>query len=168
MTLRRRELAHEAVVGHGRAAFVAAGDGLVTWRMHRLAGVRVERDGTAARMGVERDGTAAGVPAARDGLDLAVGIGPRRLGLGGTCVVERVVRDDHVVELTYRTAPGHAEDGTQTFRVTLGRDGEVRGRIISVSKPRHPVLRALPPLGRVGQRVVARRYLRALRRLAAS
>ncbi|MDM7856330.1 DUF1990 family protein [Cellulomonas alba] len=157
MTRTARTLTQQAVVGHGRDAFRSAVDGLMTWQMHRRAGVRTEPAGRTGAIG-----------RAEPGLRVAVGIGPRRLALGGVCVVERVDSDGERVSLTYRTEAGHVEDGVQTFDVVLMPDGEVRGRITSTSTPAHRLLRALPGLGAAGQRVVARRYLRALRRLAAS
>jgi len=97
-----------------------------------------------------------------------LGHGPARLGLRGTCVVEKVVRTTTEAGFTYRTEPGHAEDGTETFRVDLAPDGTVRGTVTALSAPVHPVLRSVPRLGRLGQRWIAHRYLAALRRVARS
>lgn len=155
MTRPARTLDDEAVVGHGRAAFDAAAHGLLGWQMHRLAGVRVQ-----AAEGIVP------VPGARAGLTVAVGVGPRLLGLGGRCEVLRVVAEPDHVSMTYRTAPDHPEHGVQTFEVTLLPDGRVRACVTSTSVPRHPLLRAVPAAGRAGQRAIARRYLRGLRRLA--
>ncbi|GII98671.1 uncharacterized protein (UPF0548 family) [Sediminihabitans luteus] len=135
-------------VGTGPGALAAARDAVLTWQMHRRAGVRVRADGPAVVGGV-----------------VAVRLGPALLGLHGSCVVVHVEDGPGTFTMTYQTLDGHAESGTQTFALFTTSDGAVWGDVSSVSSPR-PVLRRLGAVGILGQQAIALRYLGALRRIA--
>jgi len=149
---RARALRVSGVVGRGTDAFERAADAIATWRMHDAAGVRVTDP-------------SGGAPArAAAGVRVRVRLGP--LPLGGTCRVVDAGRDGRAAWVVYATEPDHAEQGTERFAVLLDDDGDVRGDVAAWSQPRLWPLRVAGPAGRVGQRVIARRYLRALRRLS--
>ncbi|MFC8734315.1 DUF1990 family protein [Luteimicrobium sp. NPDC057192] len=136
------------VVGRGPEAFARAADALATWRMHDGAGVRVSdpSGGAPVRAAV--------------GVRVRVRLGP--LPLGGTCLVVDAGRDDRAAWVLYATEPDHAEEGTERFAVLLDDDGDVRGDVAAWSQPRAWALRVAGPAGRIGQRVIARRYVSAL------
>ena len=139
------------VVGRGEDAFVRAADAIATWRMHEGAGVRT------------RDPSGGAPARAAVGVRVRVGLGP--LPLGGTCRVVDAGRSNRAAWVLYATEPDHAEQGTERFAVLLDDDGSVRGDVAAWSQPRAWPLRLAGPVGRVGQRVIARRYLSALVRL---
>jgi len=140
------------VVGHGTEAFALAADAIATWRMHDGAGVRV------------RDPSGGAPVRAAEGARVRVRLGP--LPLGGTCRVVSTGRDERAAWVLYATEPDHAEQGTERFAVLLDDDGTVRGDVAAWSQPRLALLRAAGPVGRLGQRLIARRYLSALLRIS--
>jgi len=149
---RARALHVSAVVGRGPEAFARAADAIATWRMHDGAGVRVHDP-------------SGGAPArAAEGVRVRVRLG--LLPLGGTCRVVDAGRDDSAAWVLYATEPDHVEQGTELFAVLLDDDRDVRGDVAAWSQPRAWPLRVAGPVGRLGQRVIARRYLRALARLS--
>ena len=149
---RARALHVSGVVGHGAGAFARAADAIETWRMHDGAGVRV------------RDPSGGPPARATVGVRVRVGLGP--LPLGGTCRVVDAGRDDREAWVLYATEPDHVEQGTERFAVLLDDDGDVRGDVAAWSQPRAWPLRAAGPVGRLGQRTIAHRYLSALARLS--
>ncbi|MFI9360936.1 DUF1990 family protein [Kitasatospora sp. NPDC053057] len=63
-----RHLRHQTRIGHGRAALDVAGAALLGWRMHRLAGVRIDAEAEEAASGVA--------------VRCAIGLGPLRADAG--------------------------------------------------------------------------------------
>src|SRR5689334_9671001 len=86
----------EEPVGRGRAAFDRAADGLLTWRMHAGAGLRIAA--------VSGDRAAPGVL-------VLLRIGP----LGVPCRVVYTVDDADHRGFAYGTLPGHPERGEEAF-----------------------------------------------------
>jgi uncharacterized protein (UPF0548 family) len=142
----------EAPVGRGRTAFERAAEGIATWRMHKGVGMTV---------------VAASADRAAPGVLVVMRLGPGPLGLTIPCRVVYTVDDPDRRGFGYGTLPGHPARGEEVFTVRLTDDGEVRARIRSFSRPATPLARAGGPLTRLAQRFAARRYIRALRRLAA-
>jgi uncharacterized protein (UPF0548 family) len=139
-------------IGRGRAAFERAAEGLLTWKMHTGAGLRV------AAASADR--------AAPDVLVLLrAGLG--RFSIMIPCRVVYTVDDPDHRGFAYGTLPGHPERGEEAFTVRLTPDGEVRARVRAFSRPATLLARAGGPVTRLAQRYAARRYVRALRRLAA-
>lgn len=136
-------------VGDGLVTFNRLVAAVTSWSMHRTAGVRVK-----ARA------------AASVGQIVTVGIGPAVLRLSGRCVVQHIVDSDNRFEMTYRTLPGHPENGVERFALSLSPDGVITAEITAVSRPAHPVLRRFPASALLGQQFMADRYIRALRRIA--
>ena len=137
----------EEPVGHGGEAFRRAADGLMTWRMHQRAGLRL---------------VALSAGRAAPGVVVRLRIGPVRI----PCRVVYTVEEPDRVGFGYGTLPGHPESGEEAFMVRLTADGEVRGRVRAFSRPATLLPRLGGPLTPVVQRLAARRYLGALRHLA--
>ncbi|MEF9886683.1 DUF1990 family protein [Streptomyces sp. P9-A4] len=142
-------LRHSAVVGHGRAAFEAAGEAVTTWRMHRASGA-------AVRAGADR--AAPGVT-----LEVSVGLGGLRLGV--PCSVIWTAYEERRTGFAYGTLTGHPECGEESFVVGLEPDGTVRFTVTAFSRPATWYTRLAGPVVPVLQRAYARRLGRTLRRL---
>jgi uncharacterized protein (UPF0548 family) len=138
-------------IGRGPADFARAREGLMSWQMHRDAGLRMMVTAPRAAVGVESLGV--------------LGIGT--VGLQVPCRVVWAVDEERRAGFAYGTLPGHPERGEEAFVVDLGADGAVWFTVRAVSRPAAWYMRAAGPLGRLGQRIFARRYVSALQRLAA-
>jgi uncharacterized protein (UPF0548 family) len=141
----------EESIGRGRAALDRAADGLLTWRMHAMAGLRV------AAVSADR---------AAPGVLVLLRAGPGPLGLRVPCRVVYTVDDGNRRGFGYGTLPGHPERGEEAFTLRLTPDGDVRARVRAFSRPATLLARAGGPVTRLAQRYAARRYIGALRRLA--
>ena len=141
---RRSEVS--AVVGSGEATWERASGGVLRWRVKTASGFAVD---------------SAGPVSPGDRVDVTA-------RLFGMTVVEpvevvAVVKEPDRTGFSYRTLPGHPVRGEEAFIVH--RDGEeVRLTIRSLTRaaPQQP-WRTLYPLLLIAQRIVRRRYLRALR-----
>ena len=142
--------------------FPLAREAVLTWALQESAGVRVR---PARRV---RHGQVVGLrlnplwpasPRRLHGRDLTVPV--------GSCVVIRVVDEADRAGFTYRTLPGHVEEGEETFLVSTGSDGRLGVTITAESVPVHPLLKAAGPVAVMGQSMMARRYAEELRRLLA-
>ncbi|MGK5533372.1 DUF1990 family protein [Streptomyces sp. URMC 129] len=137
-------------VGTGPAALAAAGRALLEWRMHRAVGMTVEADADRAAPGVA----------------VTVGMGAGPLRLRAPCRVVWVVDEPDRVGFAYGTLPGHPEAGEEAFVVERLPDDTVWLTVTAFSRGAAWYARAAGPVGRAAQRAVARRYGRALRRVA--
>lgn len=142
-----RELSRGLVLGSGRDVFDDAAGRLMTWQVHRDAGLGVRADGPRALPGVH--------------VVLRLGVGP--LGVAAPCVVVGVVAEATEQGFTYRALPGHPEEGDEHFRVSLDPDGTVRGTVSASSRAASLLARAGGPATRAVQRWQADRYLAAMR-----
>ncbi|GGK27060.1 DUF1990 domain-containing protein [Pilimelia terevasa] len=140
-----------AAVGRGQAAFDRAAAGVLGWRMHRGAGLAV----------------AASAPEAAPDVVVAVRIGWGPLAVTAPCRVVYRLDEPALRGFAYGTLPGHPECGEEAFLVHLLPDGRVRCTIRAFSRPATPLTRLGGPVARSVQAAVTRRYLRAVRRLAA-
>ena len=137
-------------LGNGRPAFERAADGLRNWRMHTTSGLIVAHSGTPTVGSI----VAMAAP----------------LPVGYIDVVCRVVAVDDQADrygFTYGTLPVHPEQGEESFTIVMAPDGAVAAEIIAVSRSRHPLARAFPPIARRLQRIATTRYLDAIQSLAA-
>jgi uncharacterized protein (UPF0548 family) len=139
------------MIGRGPADFARAREGLLSWQMHRDAGLAMTATAARAAVGVESLGL--------------LGIGS--LGLAVPCRVVWAVEEERRAGFAYGTLPGHPEQGEEAFVVDLAADGAVWFTVRAVSRPAAWYMHAAGPLGRLGQRIFARRYVSALQRLAA-
>jgi uncharacterized protein (UPF0548 family) len=139
------------VIGDGLGAFRAAGECLMTWEMHRRAGLRVT----------------ASSPRAATGTNVLVRIGPSWLPLDAPCRVLHTVEQPDRIGFTYGTLEGHPEQGEESFSVLL--DGDVvRFVIIAFSRPASLATRLAGPIGRFAQGKILDRYQDAVRGAAAA
>lgn len=130
-------------LGDGSAAFEHASETLMTWRMHARAGLRV----------------AASADRVAEGEVVRCRLGP----LPVPCRVVWVVEEPDAVGFGYGTLPGHPESGEEAFVVHRDGDGAVTLTVSAYSRPGLLLTRVAGPAGRLGQRLMVRRYARALR-----
>lgn len=150
-TLQRRppgyHLTHgRRVLGHGDEVYDAAARAIITWRMHRDAGLTVTTDAETVHPGAVA----------------VVGIGVGRLRIQAPCRVVEVLWSHDVAGFAYGTLPGHPEAGEEAFWVRREPNGTVVGEVVALSQPGRWYTRVAGPFGRVVQRLACRRYLAAL------
>jgi len=143
-----RHVRRRAVVGHGTEAFRLAAEAVVSWRMHRGAGLRV-----FATTSVAEPGTA---------VVMAVALPPLRVL--APCRVVYSVDDAHGRGFVYGTLPGHPEVGEEAFLVRQEQDGSVVLDITAFSRPGTWYSRLAGPLTPLAQELITRRYVHAVRR----
>jgi uncharacterized protein (UPF0548 family) len=83
----------------------------------------------------------------------------------GSCVVIRVIDEPDRAGFTYRTLPGHFENGEETFVVSTDEQGRLGVSISADSSPSHPLLKAAGPIEPLSQKMMAKRYADGLKRL---
>ncbi len=132
-----------ARIGTGRDRFEEAADAVSHWGMQRGAGLRVQ----------------AGSERAQPGSDVLGSIGPIRV----PCRVVYVVDEPERRGFAYGTLPGHPETGEELFCVRHDPDTDaVYVEIVAFSRPALWWSRAGGPVGRLAQKLITRRYLRAV------
>lgn len=139
-----RHIRQSRLIGKGRSVFDVAAERLLSWEMHRRAGLGVT------------------VPAPRvaEGAAVVLRIGPLR----APCRVVYVVDEPGRRGFAYGTTAGHPEIGEELFVVEQDpRTDEVRARIVAFSRPGHWLIRLGGPVNRMAQSAITRRYLRALK-----
>ncbi|MFG1925088.1 DUF1990 family protein [Cryptosporangium sp. NPDC048952] len=134
--------AYRARLG-GPEHFEVAVDDLLSWRMHERSGVRLEARG--------------------DVLVQRLRVGPVVL-VAPVRVLEKVTGPDRAW-LTYGTLRGHPEQGEERFLIERGES--VMLTISGFVRPGAWYARVGTPVTRYYQRLITRRYLRALREEAA-
>ena len=135
-------------IGTGAEVFARAAHAVLTFRMHRAAGLTV-------RAGAER---------AAPGVRLTIGLG--RLGV--PCEVVYTIEEPSRAGFGYGTLPGHVERGEEAFLVERDSHDRVWFRIVAFSRPaRWPAILA-GPLTQLGQRGYARLCGRTLKRLCSA
>jgi uncharacterized protein (UPF0548 family) len=138
-----RHLHASAVIGHGRQRFEEAAAAVMRWGMLRGAGVRVEATTEVAAVGSE----------------VLVGLGPLR----APCRVVYVVDDPDRRGFAYGTLPGHPEIGEELFAVRYDPASEaVYAEVTAFSRHGTWWSRLAGPVTSLAQRVISRRYLRAV------
>lgn len=131
------------VVGTTRADFEAAATAVMTWGMHRGAGLTVKAAGDSARAGE----------------DANFSFGPISVPVRVVYVVDEPNRTG----FAYGTRRGHPECGEESFIVHFDEPGnQVRLEIRAFSKPGTWWVRLGAPIGRLVQAWVTRRYIRAV------
>ena len=133
------------VVGRGSGQFARARERILSWQMHRGAGIRVEADDDVVVGGYVR---------------LSIGVGP--LLIPASCEVVDVVDADAEAGFAYGTLPGHPERGEEAFLVRLLENDVVVGSVAAFSRPAPWGGSLVSPLAQRAQRIVARRYLAAM------
>jgi uncharacterized protein (UPF0548 family) len=143
-------LRYRARIGDGAEAFAAAGEAVLTWRLHRAMGVRPTADADRAAPGVR--------------VTVRLGIGP--LGLTAPCEVVWAEDGPGRAGFGYGTLAGHPECGEEGFLVELDPDGAVWLAVTAFSRPARWYTRAAGPLVPLFQRLYVRRCGQVLRGLA--
>jgi len=140
-------LSESFVIGHGRTAYDAAADALMSWGVQRGAGLRVASSSDR----VELDAVAI----------VRLGWGP--LGMRAPVRVVAVIDETSSRGFAYGTLAGHPERGEELFLVELGTNETVTLRITAFSRPGSLLAKLVGPAGKVVQRWITQRYGRALR-----
>ncbi|GIF74824.1 DUF1990 family protein [Asanoa siamensis] len=136
-------LRYRTAIGHD--VFAVAARAVLTWRMHRAAGIRVE---TAS----ER---------AAPGVDVTMHIGPLR----APCRIVWVADEPGRAGWAYGTLPGHPARGEEAFVVTQDADGTTWFEVTAFSVPAGRLMKAAGPGAKLFQRAYAVWCARALKRL---
>jgi uncharacterized protein (UPF0548 family) len=145
-----RHMRRGEIVGRGAAVFDRCADAVLTWEMHRGAGLRVYTQ----------------EPEAKPGAVVVTVMGLPRLGIAAPCRVVYVVQDDRRRGFAYGTLPGHPERGEEAFTVSLREDGFVQLDIAAFSRPAGVLSRLGDPVARLAQRLITDRYMAAVRTVA--
>ncbi|OBG30698.1 DUF1990 family protein [Mycolicibacter heraklionensis] len=134
-----------APIGTGRRRFEEAGAAVLRWGMLRGAGLGVR---------VHADSDVATVDA----------VARVRLGvLSAPCRVVYVVNEPDRRGFAYGTLAGHPESGEELFAVRYDpADETVYAQVRAFSRPATWWIKAAGPIGRLAQRTIAKRYLRAV------
>lgn len=146
----------QAYIGTGQAAFRRAVQGLLTWQLHRRAGLRVRADSEAV------------VPGAR--VVSGFGVGPLRINAPCEVVwVRRPVPGDgpQAAGFGYGTLPGHPVRGEEAFEISIDAQGTVTIAITAFGGPSNWFYAAGGAVTRRARSHVTSRYIRSARELAA-
>ncbi|PWU53977.1 DUF1990 domain-containing protein [Micromonospora globispora] len=130
-------------------SFAAAGQAVLSWRLHGAAGIRIDADTSRAAPGVR--------------VVSRLGVGPLRLA--APCAVVWAADDDRQAGFGYGTLPGHPARGEEAFVVTRDDSGAVWFEVRAFSRPDRWYMRAAGPVGRTFQHGYAWWLGRTLRRL---
>jgi uncharacterized protein (UPF0548 family) len=135
-------------IGSSESAWHRASNALMTWEVHRRVGVRVDALDDRVTLG--------GVAMLR--------LGFGRLALTAPVHVVDVIDEEKRRGFAYATLPGHPVSGAELF--LLSRDSSapevVTAAVTAVSRPAVAAMRLAGPIGRWGQRAMARRYTREM------
>ncbi|MGN9776586.1 DUF1990 family protein [Micromonospora sp. H33] len=132
-------------------AFAVAAEAVLTWRLHRTAGVRMRTEATRAAPGVA--------------VTAGLGVGPLRIW--GPCEVVWTEDGPERAGFGYGTRPGHPERGEEAFLVSRDAAGHVWFEVVAFSVPDRWFVRAAGPAARGVQHAYAWWLGRTLRRLCA-
>lgn len=133
-------------LGVGAARFHTAAERLLTWQMHRRAGLTVHVSSPTAVVGAV----------------VLLGVGVGRLRLRVPCRVVLVLDEPRRQGFAYGTLPGHPETGEELFAVTIDQAERVQLHITASSRPATRWARFGAPVGRRVQDHLTGRYLWAL------
>ena len=140
---------HRRVVGRGRDAFGRGAAALLSWQVHRGAGLRIAVDAPPVAVGV----------------DVVMKLGTDRLGLLIPCRVVYVVDEPDRRGFAYGTLPGHPETGEERFVLELTGDGAVVFETVVFSNAARWYTRLAGPSLGVVQKLALRRYAWSCARL---
>lgn len=137
-------------VGFGKEAFGRLAEGILSWQLHRLAGLTVQAD----------------APRALPGIRVVSGFGIGPLRIRAPCQVIWVEEDSGRAGFGYGTLDGHPESGEESFRAVLEADGRVCFELFAYSRHANWFYTLGAPVATYCQQLVTGRYLSAARRLA--
>jgi uncharacterized protein (UPF0548 family) len=133
----------------GAVPIEAVGEAVVSFALHRAAGIRIVTGATRAAVGVR--------------LTVVVGVGPVRLT--APCEVVAVFEEPDRRGFAYGTLPGHPESGEEAFFVTRDAHGDVWFEARSFSRPASWFTKLAGPLAPVGQHLYVWNLGRTMRRI---
>ncbi|GAC70061.1 DUF1990 family protein [Gordonia soli] len=134
-------------IGSGADVFDRARQAILSWQVQLRSGARVASSASTVVSG------AVAV--------VSLGVGPLRLH-APVRIVE-VIDDGRQAGFSYGTLPGHPECGEERFVVDRAADDAVTFTVTAFSRPGSLLTRVGGPAARIAQRLMAERYLRALR-----
>ncbi|GAA1768225.1 DUF1990 domain-containing protein [Kocuria aegyptia] len=134
------------VIGHGESTFRRAAEHLMSWQMHRAAGLTVD----------------ATTPRAEQDSRVRLRLGRHLLRKSFGCQVVYVVEEERRRGFAYGTLQGHPEQGEERFCVEWRDDGAVVFTITAFSRPGTWWSRILAPISHLLQQRYTHRYLHAL------
>jgi uncharacterized protein (UPF0548 family) len=140
-----RHVTRVAIIGHGRVAFDQCSAAVLSWEMHRRAGLSVH----------------ASHPVAVEGAVVALVLGGSRFGVVCPCRVVYVVEEPRRRGFAYGTLPGHPEQGEESFMVAHDPDDSVVLHVSAFSRPANALSRLGGPLTRWVQDWMTDRYVAA-------
>lgn len=130
-------------IGAGQQRFEQAANAVMHWGMQRGSGLRVQATSDIVTVGAV----------------VVVGLGPLR----APCRVVYVIDEPHRRGFAYGTLPGHPECGEERFLVRHDPvTAAVFTEVVSFSRPATAWGRAAKPVLMLAQRIIGRRYLRAV------
>jgi uncharacterized protein (UPF0548 family) len=137
-------LAVSAQIGTGQERFEQAANAVMHWGMQRGAGLRVQASSETA--------------------EVSAVVLIRMMGfLQAPCRVVYVIDEPDVRGFAYGTLPGHPECGEERFSVRRDPNtSAVFAEVTAFSRPASWWSKAGGPFVSVAQRIIARRYLRAV------
>jgi uncharacterized protein (UPF0548 family) len=137
-------LATSARIGTGRERFEQAADAVMHWGMQRGSGLRVQ--------------------ASSEIVEVSTVVLVRMMGfLRAPCRVVYVVDEADIRGFAYGTLPGHPESGEERFAVRYDPNtSAVYAEVTAFSRPGTWWSKAGGPFVLMAQRVIAKRYLRAV------
>ncbi len=133
----------EVRLGSGRALFERHAEGVLTWQMHREAGLLV----------------APGTPRAAVGVDVVVGLALGPVRLRALDRVVAVVDEPDRRGFAYGTLTGHPQRGEESFVVRIDDDDAVRLEIRAFWRSARWYARLGDPVTAAVQRRITQRYL---------
>ncbi|AYY15065.1 DUF1990 domain-containing protein [Actinobacteria bacterium YIM 96077] len=137
-------------IARGREAFHAATEGLMSWNVHRRAGLWVQASHDYAAPDVE--------------LASGLGLGPLRMRFYARVVW--TINEQDRVGFAYGTLTGHPLSGEELLMVEIDDADDVWFATTVVSRPHAWYARLAGPVTRIVQGMAIRRYATAARRLA--
>jgi uncharacterized protein (UPF0548 family) len=140
-----RHLRFTARIGSGQPVLQAAGEAIMTWQLHRKAGVRPQPS----------------APRAAPGVTVV-----SRVPIKAPCVVVWVVERPDRIGFGYGTMDGHPFTGEESFTAWIDAAGDVWFTVIAFSRPARWFTKVAGPIAPVFQHLYARRMARILRKLA--
>ncbi|MGH3487336.1 MAG: DUF1990 family protein [Actinopolymorphaceae bacterium] len=146
-----RHVVRTAHLGHGDDVFERCSLAVLSWQLHRGAGLVVHPSH----------------PVAEPDAVVAVVFGVGKVGVVAPCRVTYVVTEDDRRGFAYGTLTGHPESGEESFVVSRRGDGSVVLDVTAFSRPANRWSRLADPVIRRIQGWVTDRYVSAMRRVAA-
>jgi len=139
-----RHLFYRTPLGSGALLYERAGEAVLSFRMHRATGARVDAASSAT-----------------PGLPLTLGFGPLHV----PCEVIWTEKSGKKTGFAYGTLPGHQASGEEAFIVEHDARDRVWFTVVAYSRPARALMRLGGPFAVVFQHTYARLCGRALKRL---